>query len=174
LFGAEPNKAGANAGTERDRPETAMERLRGLRERNCLSREKFARAIGVCPRTVWLWERGSSLPSAAKAALLAERFGVTTEWIFGCDKKKSGRPGTSGSRLKKLRESAGLSATAFGRLTGAGMRAVLHWENDYCVPGPAELAAITEHFGVTPEWILKGTEDSAAELMGVSAVRRKG
>jgi transcriptional regulator with XRE-family HTH domain len=153
------------------KPQSFRDGIKQLREMNGLPPDEFAEAAGVHPLTVKNWECGKSFPSASMMARLAGRFGVTAKWLRGCDGKEKSRwvngPDTTGARLKKLRESAGLSATAFGRLTGAGMRAVLHWENGYCVPGPAKLAAITEYFGVTPEWILEGAAGSPPKVQTV-------
>jgi transcriptional regulator with XRE-family HTH domain len=119
--------------------------------------EEFAEAIGVCGESVTRWEKGRGRPSRRKAEQIAERFGVTAEWIYGHSAARDRCMDMAGKRLESLRESKGLSVTAFSRLFHTNRRAILHWENGYGTPEPEILEAVAAHFGVTPEWILEGT-----------------
>jgi transcriptional regulator with XRE-family HTH domain len=146
----------------RDTPESVREGIKLLQEMNGMSRDEFAEAAGVHPMTVKNWECGKSFPSASMRVRLAGRFGVTVEWIRGRCKEEENSwintPDTTGTRLKTLRESAGMSEEKFGSLCRASLSAVVRWENDRYPPKPEQLASIAEYFGVTPEWILYGTD----------------
>ena len=60
------------------------ERLRTLRRnRGYKSQDAFAEAIDVLERkTVGKWETGEVVPELSKLMLLAQTFGVTTDWLL--------------------------------------------------------------------------------------------
>ncbi len=58
-------------------------RLRTLREQRGITREELAVALRVSPNTIYTWERGMVTPSLEYAALLAEFFGVSIDFLAG-------------------------------------------------------------------------------------------
>lgn len=60
-------------------------------------------------------------------------------------------------RIRKLRESKGLSMNQLERLIGASTGSVNKWEKG-SIPGGKYILALSEFFGVSSDWILKGTD----------------
>lgn len=58
-------------------------RLRQLRKRKNVSLQVVADFCGVSRSTVIRYERGERLPSLETAALMADFFGVTIDYLYG-------------------------------------------------------------------------------------------
>lgn len=58
-------------------------RLQQLRERRRISRRVLAELCGLSRNTVGRYERGERAPSVGTVILLADYFGVTTDWLLG-------------------------------------------------------------------------------------------
>lgn len=58
-------------------------RLRELREDKNLSQEELAKAIGTSQTNIGRWEKGLNEPSYRYVVLLADFFGVTTDYLLG-------------------------------------------------------------------------------------------
>ena len=58
-------------------------RLKAARGRTALTQQNVASRLGVQTQTVWYWESGRSRPDHDRLPLLAELYGVTTDWLLG-------------------------------------------------------------------------------------------
>lgn len=58
-------------------------RLRKLRERRGISRKTLAELCGLSRNTIDRYERGERVPSLTDAAMLAEFFGVSVDYLAG-------------------------------------------------------------------------------------------
>ena len=58
-------------------------RLKQLRNEKHLSQKDFAKAMQVSPSTVGMWEQGRNEPSHEMLKLMADYFGVTTDYLLG-------------------------------------------------------------------------------------------
>ena len=59
------------------------QRLQQLRERRRISRRVLAELCGLSRNMVGRYERGERAPSVGTVMLLADYFGVTTDWLLG-------------------------------------------------------------------------------------------
>lgn len=71
-----------NSGTE-----TFANRLRKLRERRGISRRVLSERCGLSKDMISIYERGEVEPSANTVCLLADIFGVTTDYLLGRKEK---------------------------------------------------------------------------------------
>ena len=62
---------------------TFPERITAIRKSLNLSQEKFGELAGVSQRTVAYWESGNRMPSHAVLADLADRLGVSVDYLLG-------------------------------------------------------------------------------------------
>ena len=58
-------------------------RLRKLRDRRGISRRALAELCGLSRNTIDRYERGERVPSLTDAAVLADFFGVTIDYLYG-------------------------------------------------------------------------------------------
>jgi transcriptional regulator with XRE-family HTH domain len=58
------------------------EKLFYLRKKNGLSQEALAEKLGVSRQAVSKWENGDADPEISKLKLLADYYGVTTDWLL--------------------------------------------------------------------------------------------
>jgi len=58
-------------------------RIRLLRQEKDLTQEAFGSLFGVRNNTVSQWETGINEPDSAMLTRIAERFGVTLDWLLG-------------------------------------------------------------------------------------------
>ncbi|MDE6758746.1 MAG: helix-turn-helix domain-containing protein [Clostridia bacterium] len=59
--------------------------IKHLRIERNLSQQKLAQEIGVSQKAIDYWERGINEPKASYILLLADFFGVTTDFLLGRD-----------------------------------------------------------------------------------------
>lgn len=89
-----------NAPTETQRKMSFASRLVAAREARGLSQAQLARAIGVTPQRLYLWESGQTLPNSITLLQeLTDSLGITLDWLF-------------------LGRAAGLHPDAYQRLVG--------------------------------------------------------
>ena len=62
------------------------QRLRFLRERKQLSRRALAELCGLSKNMISMYERGEKIPSVEVLIILADFFGVTTDYLLGREK----------------------------------------------------------------------------------------
>ncbi len=61
-------------------------------------------------------------------------------------------------RLQQLRKEKGLSQEELAERLGVSRQAVSKWESGQSVPDVEKIVAVSELFGVTTDWLLKGVE----------------
>jgi len=69
-----------------------------------------------------------------------------------------------GSRIRSIRDKAGLSQEHFGKMVGASARKISAVESEITRPDQELLVAIRKNFGVSTDWILTG-EDALQPVM---------
>ena len=62
---------------------TFPERITAIRKELKLSQEKFGELANVSQRTVAFWEAGERMPSHATISSLADRLGVSVDYLLG-------------------------------------------------------------------------------------------
>lgn len=62
---------------------TIAENIKELRLERRLSQAALAKCIGVSQKAIDYWERGVNEPKATYIVLLADFFGVTTDYLLG-------------------------------------------------------------------------------------------
>ncbi|MDE6691086.1 MAG: helix-turn-helix domain-containing protein [Clostridia bacterium] len=67
-----------------------------------------------------------------------------------------------GERIYNLRKKSGLSQEEFADKLGVSRQAVSKWETGQSVPDSEKAAAIGAFFGVSLDWLINGTETTAA------------
>lgn len=67
--------------------------IRQLRKANEISQETLAEKMNVTVQAVSKWENGLSIPDVSLIPEIAEHFGVTTDYLFFGEDKKSSDPG---------------------------------------------------------------------------------
>ncbi|MBR0186529.1 MAG: helix-turn-helix transcriptional regulator [Synergistaceae bacterium] len=62
------------------------ERFASLRKSRGLTQRAIAEKLGITDRAVSKWETGRGTPKFSDTPILASIFGVTTDYLFGCEK----------------------------------------------------------------------------------------
>lgn len=57
-------------------------RIKEIRTENKMSQVQFGKALFVSQDTISLWEKGKSLPGTEHVILMAEKFGVSADYIL--------------------------------------------------------------------------------------------
>lgn len=70
---------------------------------------------------------------------------------------------TIGQRVRFLRSSHNLSMEELGKKIDSNSATISNIENDKSIPGGKILIALSEYFGVTTDYILKGTDATIPE-----------
>lgn len=68
-----------------------------------------------------------------------------------------------GKRIRLLRESKDISMDSLGEAIGTNSGTVSSWENDKKIPGSKYVIALSDYFGVSTDWILKGEGSIGSE-----------
>ena len=63
---------------------------------------------------------------------------------------------TTGQRIRQLRKDKGLTQEQLAALCGVGHKVVCKWENDFFLPYADNLCKLSDIFGVSINFILKG------------------
>ena len=76
------------------------DRITAIRKELKISQEKFGELVNVSQRTVAYWEAGARMPSHAAIADLADRLGVSVDYLLGrTDERKTKKPTADGGEL---------------------------------------------------------------------------
>ena len=70
----------------KDRNLVFAERFASLRKSRGLTQRAIAEKLGITDRAVSKWETGRGTPKFSDTPVLASIFGVTTDYLFGCEK----------------------------------------------------------------------------------------
>ena len=78
---------GSKTKTEvKDKNLVFAERFASLRKSRGLTQRAIAEKLGITDRAVSKWETGRGTPKFSDTPVLASIFGVTTDYLFGCEK----------------------------------------------------------------------------------------
>lgn len=61
------------------------EKIRRLREKNGVTRQKLAYALNISESTLWRWEKGITVPSLEELKKIADLFNVDLKYFFDAD-----------------------------------------------------------------------------------------
>lgn len=61
-------------------------------------------------------------------------------------------------RIQKLRKAKGISQEQFADVVGVSRQAVSKWESEQSIPDLEKVILMSDYFGVTTDYILKGIE----------------
>ena len=79
---------GSKTKTEvKDKNLVFAERFASLRKSRGLTQRAIAEKLGITDRAVSKWETGRGTPKFSDTPVLASIFGVTTDYLFGCEKR---------------------------------------------------------------------------------------
>ena len=70
----------------KDKTLVFAERFASLRKSRGLTQRAIAEKLGITDRAVSKWETGRGTPKFSDTPILASIFGVTTDYLFGCEK----------------------------------------------------------------------------------------
>lgn len=70
---------------------TFPERIAAIRKELKFSQEKFGDLVGVSQRTVAFWESGDRMPSHAVISALADRLGLSVDYLLGRSDEKANK-----------------------------------------------------------------------------------
>ena len=65
------------------------EKIMSLRRKKEWSQEKLAEQLGVSRQSVSKWESSASIPDIEKIIRMSELFGVSTDYLLGCESKRT-------------------------------------------------------------------------------------
>lgn len=64
---------------------TLADRIKSLREHSGMTQAEIARQLGISRAGVNAWEMGLSVPSTSYIVVLAQKFGVSTDYLLGVE-----------------------------------------------------------------------------------------
>ena len=64
------------------------QRIKELRKEEGLTQTELAKATGLSQSAITAWEVGTNAPTAMAIVILAEYFGVTTDYLLGVSDRK--------------------------------------------------------------------------------------
>ena len=97
---------GMQTGRPCDRPRPPFgERLHALREEKGLTQAQVAEVLDISPRAYAFWEREPVSVKAEQMATLAKLFGVSVDFLVGCEKPKHRGNGPAG-KMRRLFDEA--------------------------------------------------------------------
>ena len=70
---------------------TFSERIAAIRKEMKLSQEKFGELVNVSQRTVAFWESGERMPSRTTISCMADRLGVSVDYLLGLSDEKANK-----------------------------------------------------------------------------------
>ncbi len=165
-------------GNDTTRLKTAIgQNIKKLREARNLTHEGLAESLAnrnISAEHIKTWEEAKEEPDAGNIFALSTYFNRKVDAICGlvpCLVSKAPDGLTAGQRIKALRQKAGLTmqefTTSYVQFAGKGgivkNSSIWLWENDKIVPSAESLTTLAGYFGVTPEYIISGTEKKIEE-----------
>ena len=71
---------------------------------------------------------------------------------------------TFGQRLYELRKSKNISQEAFAELLDVSRQSISKWENDKAYPEMTRLLFMSDYFGVSLDYLMRGTEEPSSKM----------
>ena len=97
-------------------------RLKELRQKNCLTLEKLGQKVNIPKNTLSRYESGKREPKIETWKKLADYFNVSTSYLMGLNSN------SFGNRIKELRIKNGLSQGDLAKATGLTRQAISNYE----------------------------------------------
>ncbi|HWQ75999.1 MAG TPA: helix-turn-helix domain-containing protein [Syntrophomonas sp.] len=155
IFDREPSKSTDKYYQKRE-PEVELvgSRLRRLREERGLSLNELSRQSGVSAAHLSEIERSLSTPSLKTLEKLAQVINVPTGQLFPTNEEE-----TLGQKVRRLRETMGLTQKDLGDMVGITDSMITQIENDRTQPSIKVLNSLGKSMGVNTSYFLMGSMD---------------
>lgn len=120
-------------------------RLAELRKKNNISQAELSKAIGYSQNMISRWENGSRDPNTQTIKVIADYFGVTTDYLLGDEQK---------NRLNELRKERKLSQADLAKAIGCSQNIISQWENGTRVPSMQMAMVLANYFNVPLDYLM--------------------
>jgi len=100
---------------------TFGEKVQRLRQRAGLSQDALADRLQVSRQAISRWERDETMPEPEKIVVLADLFGVTTDYLLRKQEKEAPRSASGRKSGRDMLERLGYLAKTRGYLLGWGL-----------------------------------------------------
>ena len=133
------------------------DKLLMLRQRNGMTQEEFAAALGVSRQTVSKWELDASYPDLEKVQLICNLFRIRIDDLLNAEKElpqeSAGEPmalcpDSLGANIRKYRTLKGIPQEVFAELLDVSRQSVSKWENGVAMPKTELLIAMLSYLEV--------------------------
>ena len=131
------------------------EKLRLLRKGRGLNREELSEISELPLSQIEKFENGDAVPDYEQLDLLAGALNLS----IGCFVEESYYKSNIGIRLKKIRESQGLSVASLAAKAGVSAGLISQIEGNYTIPSLDTLEKIAEIMGITLHYFLLESKD---------------
>mgnify|MGYP002625383593 CR=1 FL=1 len=144
------------------------DRIKTIRRHYALTQAQFAKKIGKTSGFISNIENGRCSLSDSTIRSVCSAFGVNEQWlrdgsgamfIEGKENAAADKAGI-GSRVREVRNRAGLTQAEFGKQVGFHRNQVCNIETGKSVPSEAFLAAVSRQFKVGIDWLVTGQGES--------------
>lgn len=142
----------------------AGEKLKLMRQGRGLSIEELAEISEIDAESIRAFEAGTMQPSLEQIEKLAEALNVTIRYFLD----KTMQPALSlGDKVRRVRQSRGLSVTALATKAKVSASLISQIENNQVIPSLPTLERIAECLGTTSTYFLLEQEDVEDLLMSL-------
>lgn len=132
------------------------DKLRLMRQGRRLTVEELAELSEIPAEHIRAFEAGTSQPDLEQTERLAQALNVTVRYFL----ERTTRPGASlGQRLRRLRQSRGLSLAALADKVGVSVSLLSQIENNQTIPSLETMERLAENLGTTATYFLMEQED---------------
>lgn len=131
--------------------EKTANRIKQLREKAGLNQSQLAKKIGISEQSISKYERGKRKPKIETIEALADFFKVPVSYLRG---------EAAVNRLKKLRQSKGLTLDDIEKATGINRGTYSNYENGNTEPKMKTWNKLASFFGVSTAYLLGLDKDS--------------
>lgn len=151
------------------------ERLKELRAKRGESQGQLSMAVGISVKQIVRFEKGEQKPGFDNLWKLADHFQVSVDFLMGrvddveeplleepdqthlCGPDEPGE--TLGDRLKRLRKLACETQPVLASAVGVSTAQIVRFEKGEQKPGLDNLWKLSDHFGVTMDYLVGRTDE---------------
>ena len=137
-------------------------RLQEMRLKSKLTKKVVAQVLNMTPEGYGYYEKGTRSPSIEVIKVLAEYYGVTTDYLLGVGDASTRDYLTNNAgmkSLKDLRAAIGVTQMELANSMGVSRSTVAMWETGGSQPDNDMLVKLADFFDVTTDFLL-GVEKS--------------
>lgn len=120
-----------------------MNRLKELRQKNCLTLEKLGQKVNIPKNTLSRYESGKRKPKIETWQRLADYFNVSTSYLMGLNSNNFG------NRIKELRIKNGLSQAELAKKIGVKDNTICQYEKGKRHPNDKTWQKLADYFNVS-------------------------